>query len=295
MNLLLSNGITLVIETICKLLENIQNINEVSCNLVYKLQTLQILTKWLHFFTFSATVSIAHSKDTLGNIVKMIIQKRPQISNLGIALSSTSKDSSPSQATPTFGSRNSSFSDVNKPQIKKALITGAEEYDSYYEEELANNFFTSLIFKNFHLILFTFATFASEPEIVRHYSQENESIYLNLIEILIVLTEMNPVAFKEIIQIEVQKSQLINILFIEKSKFVRKMIENLFILLSQIKFTELNKVESHVKDKSVKSVKEQIMLHILTNYKRIYSDQVYEEFFILFGHFLQSEKGIINY
>jgi hypothetical protein len=241
--------------------------------------------------TFSATISLAHVKDTLGNIIKMIIQKRPQGISPGFGSgSSPSKDSSPSHATPTFGSRDSSFSDTNKPQIKKALITGAEEYDSNYEEEIANSLFISLIESNFHLNLFTFAKFASDSTVIRVYSQDNESIYLNLIEILIVLTEMNPVAFKEIIDNETSSSLLINILFVEKSKFVRKMIENLFILLSQIKLSEVNKTE--LQNKTIKSVKELIIVHILNNYKRIYSDQVYEEFFILFGHFLQSEKGI---
>jgi len=284
-------GIKIVIETISEILRNLQEFKD-NPGLTYRLQILQILTKWLHFLTFSATISLAHVKDTLGNIIKMIIQKRPQGLNLGISCgSSPSKDSSPSHATPTFGSRDSSFSDTNKPQIKKALITGAEEYDSNYEEEIANSFFFSLIESNFHLNLFTFAKFASDPLIIRAYSQDNESIYLNMIEILIVLTEMNPVAFKEIIDNETSSSLLINILFVEKSKFVRKMIENLFILLSQIKLSEVNKTE--LQNKNIKSVKELIIVHILNNYKRIYSDQVYEEFFILFGHFLQSEKGIL--
>lgn len=289
MNLLLNNGIKIVIETISEILKNLEYLKN-NPGLIYRLQILQILTKWLHFLTFSATISLAHVKDTLGNIIKIIIQKRPQGLNLLLCPgSSPSKDSSPSQATPTFGSRDSSFSDMNKPQIKKALITGAEEYDSNYEEELANSFFFNLIESNFHLNLFTFAQFASDPTIIKTYSQENESIYLNLIEILIVLTEMNPVAFKEIIENETNTCLLINILFVEKSKFVRKMIENLFILLSQIKLSDMNKAD--LQNKNIKSVKELIIIHILNNYKRIYSDQVYEEFFILFGHFLQSEKG----
>jgi len=98
-----------------------------------------------------------------------------------------------------------------------------------------------------------------------------------------------------------EHSLLINFLFTEKSKYVRKVVETLFNLLINSKSIESlnnNKFEIKIKEKNdlvITSVKEALMIHILNNYKKIYDGQVYEEFFNLFGNILQCEKGnLIN-
>ena len=106
----------------------------------------------------------------------------------------------------------------------------------------------------------------------------------------------SPESYKELVKLEMEHNLLINLLFIEKSKYVRKVVETLFILMSQSKISEnqnlsVNRFEFKFKDKVYKSVREILMVHIINNYKKIYDGQVYEEYFNLFGHMLVNEKG----
>ena len=92
-----------------------------------------------------------------------------------------------------------------------------------------------------------------------------------------------------------EHSLLINLLFTEKSKYVRKVVETLFSLMINSKSIEsLGQFSVKFNSNSefeVKSVKEALMIHVLNNYKKIFDGQVYEEFFNLFGNMLLCEKG----
>ncbi len=99
-------------------------------------------------------------------------------------------------------------------------------------------------------------------------------------------------AFKEFIVNETQNSMIIDILFKEKSKNVRKIVENIFNILIQNKSQENSAVK--IKNHEFKSTKEIIMMHIFHNYHKIFSDQVYEEFFNLFGSILSYDRELIN-
>jgi len=85
---------------------------------------------------------------------------------------------------------------------------------------------------------------------------------------------------------------IIDILFKEKSKNIRKLVENIFSILIQNKSHENAVLKIHKQE--FKSTKEIIMMHIFNNYKKIFSDQVYEEFFNLFGSILSYDKELIN-
>lgn len=183
------------------------------------MQTIQILTRWLHYFTFCLTLSLPNSKETLNTLIKLIISKRPTGVNIGVAVpaqvaqpsstaggpaSAASKISTPSQTTPTFRSPHSSFSDGLKNQSAsvsklKTLLVGAEEYETY-DEELSNSFFANLIQKNFHQQIFAFVNqtqkcksmlgLGKNDDFGAIFQLENEGILLNLLEILMVLNDV---------------------------------------------------------------------------------------------------------
>ena len=46
---------------------------------------------------------------------------------------------------------------------------------------------------------------------------------------------MNPDCLRDMITFEQEHSIILNVLFVEKSKFVRKVVENFFIIISQSK------------------------------------------------------------
>jgi ubiquitin C-terminal hydrolase len=292
MNLLISGGINILVDMVRNIINHLDNISADSyCHIVTLLQCLQIVTKWLHYFTFSTAISLSPNKEALSQTIKQVIYKRPQGIHIGVLTagqhgSVTPKNSSSqSHHTPTFGSPHSSFSEGIKS--KKLNITGAEEYENNYEEELCNGYYLNLITSNFHLTILAFIKLASKQGINENYYMENEHIYLNLLEILIILNEMNPEAFRDIINYEVEDSFILNLLFIEKSKYVRKIVENIFTFLTVSKSIEtFQNFQITIRAKVYRTVKEILMIHILNNYERIYSGQVYEEFFNLFGYIL---------
>lgn len=91
---------------------------------------------------------------------------------------------------------------------------------------------------------------------------------------------------------EAENHLIIDLLFKEKSKNIRKIVENIFNILIQNKNTE--PINLKINDHEFKSTKEVIMMHIFNNYKKIFSDQVYEEFFNLFGYILSYDRELIN-
>ena len=229
MNLLITNGVGLLIEITIKMmntlfLKNFKN----TCELQYLMQTIQILSKWLHYFTFCLTLSLNNSKETLSTLIKSIIYKRPPLPtgiNIGITLptqipqpptsavsaagpaNQPSKNSTPSQMTPTFRSPHSSFSDgvknqsgsganTSKTQLKTFLV-GAEEYETF-DEEISNIFFNNISKKDFHKQIYYFVSesqkFQSGIGKFGNYGSifqiENEGILLNLLEILMVLNDV---------------------------------------------------------------------------------------------------------
>lgn len=99
-------------------------------------------------------------------------------------------------------------------------------------------------------------------------------------------------AFKEFLVNETQNSMIIDILFKEKSKNIRKIVENIFNILIQNKNQDNTAIR--IQNHEFKSTKEIIMMHIFNNYKKIFSDQVYEEFFNLFGSILSYDRELIN-
>jgi ubiquitin C-terminal hydrolase len=301
MNLLISGGIGVIIDLVRNIINHLDNINsENYCHIVNLLQSMQIVTKWLHYFTFSTAISLSPNKEALSQTIKQVFYKRPQGVHIGVVSTgqqghiTPKNSSSQSQHTPTFGSPHSSFSEGIKS--KKLNITGAEEYENNYEEELCNGYYLSLITTNFHLTILAFIKVASKQGMYDNYYHENEHIYLNLLEILIILNEMNPEAFRDVINYEVENSIILNLLFIEKSKYVRKIVENIFTSLTVSKSIEtFNNFQITIRGKVYKNVKEILMIHILNNYERIYSGQVYEEFFNLFGYILVNfEKNMKN-
>jgi ubiquitin C-terminal hydrolase len=304
MNLLISGGINIIIDLIRNVITHVDNASPNNYSHISSLlQSLEIVTKWLHYFTFSTAISLSLGKEALSSTIKQVINKRPHGVHIGVASPSqggqhgsvTPKNSSSqSHQTPTFGSPHSSFSEGIKS--KKLNIIGAEEYENNYEEELCNNYYLSLITSNFHITILSFIKLASKEGILESYYLENEHIYLNLLEILIILNEMNPEAFRDVINYEVENSIILNLLFIEKSKFVRKVVENIFTSFTTSKSVEtFSNFQITIRGKTYKNVREILMMHILNNYERIYSGQVYEEFFNLFGYILTNfERNIKN-
>jgi ubiquitin C-terminal hydrolase len=336
-NLLITDGLSLVLDSVSKIINLLPQFKNHSNyeSLETYLMILNILSKWLHFFTFSTAISISPTKETLSSIIKQTIFKRLQGVQIGVC--SRSRDGNQlsgkennlnfigngntpnlnapltpgsmtpkSNNTPTFGSPHSSFSeDTKSKKIQKSFsIIGAEEYDTTFEEEVANSYYFKLICCNLHVDILKFIQFTStqlnnnniNDSSNLNYSiyTEKDQVYLQILEILIILNEINPQALKDTLTYEYSDSIIINLLFVEKCKFVRKIVENLFvILLTQYKSLDQLSVQNIVnnipalKNKTgVKSVKDILMLHILNNYKRIYSGQVYEEFFNLFGSLL---------
>ncbi len=182
------------------------------CELQYIMQTVQILTRWLHYFTFCLTLSMSNPKETLNTLIKSIVGKRPTGVNIGVVLPTTqppaaaSKNSTPSQTTPTFRSPHSSFSfsDGVKNQSAAGLsklktqLVGAEEYETY-DEDIANLFFANVFSTDFHNKIFHFVNESQKSQ--SNYGQlkedytsifqnENEAILLNLLEILMILNDI---------------------------------------------------------------------------------------------------------
>jgi len=175
----------------------------------------------------------------------------------------------------------------------KTLLVGAEEYETY-DEEISNIFFSNVIQKEFHKQIFYFVSESQKFQLglgklsdyLSIFQSENEGILLNLLEILMVLNDVkyiiiltinlkfSPDSFKELINFEMEHSLLINLLFTEKSKYVRKVVETLFSLMSNSKSIEsLNKIDHFdikIKDKNtdivVKSVKEALMIHVVRTF-----------------------------
>ena len=108
----------------------------------------------------------------------------------------SSKGSSPSQTTPTFGSPHSSFSEGGKSvsiKQKSYLSIGfTDEYDNFMDEEGANKYFAKLIANNFHFNLERFFTLSKIHKNVLDFDlqNENEFIYMNFLEILVIYNEM---------------------------------------------------------------------------------------------------------
>jgi ubiquitin C-terminal hydrolase len=312
MNLLITDGINLLVDSISELVKKLKKEAGVRGDIYISVlvQCLQIFSNWLHYFTFSTAIAISPNKEHLTSTIKMIIHKRPAGITIGVVNQTSTSDKkeqvsqkdSSSNATPTFGSPHSSFSqDIKNPsqqnkQQKAFSILGAEEYENNYEEELATQFYIKLIADNIHLTILDFIEFASRGENIPKFSTETEPVYMSVLEILMILNEINPQAFKDTVAYEVEKGFIINLLFVEKSKFVRKVVENLIIILTQSKALEGSSIVVKIKEKQIKTnnIKELVMKHILNNYKRIYSESVYEEFFNLFGYMLIQEKDINN-
>jgi hypothetical protein len=170
-------------------------------------QIIQILSKWMHYFTMCASYSIANFKDNLNFVIKQIIQNRPTGLKIGIEQNVTSiqtqqnqsqinssKDSSPSQTTPTFGSPHSSFSEGIKStsfKQKSYLQLGMDENDTFLDEDSAHKYFSKLIFYNIHISLLKFFSMAgSLIQEINDIQSDNESIFLNFLEILVIYNEM---------------------------------------------------------------------------------------------------------
>lgn len=162
---------------------------------------LQILSKWVHYFTMCASFTISNLKENLNFVIKQIIQNRPQGLKVGVDQNlnltqnqiNTSKDSSPSQTTPTFGSPHSSFSEGTKStsfKQKSFLQPGMDENDNFLDEDSAHKYFSKLIFKNFQQSMIKFFAISQEFKSINEINQDNETVYLNFLEIMIIYNEM---------------------------------------------------------------------------------------------------------
>lgn len=177
-----------------------KDINTNKINVLY--QIIQILSKWMHYFTMCASYSIANIKDNINFVVKQIIQNRPSGSKIGVEQSAnqnqsqinSSKDSSPSQTTPTFGSPHSSFSEGIKStsfKQKSYLHLGnIDENDNFLDEDAAHKYFSRIIFMNFHMCLLQFFSVSKYYINIKEIQADNETIFLNFLEILIIYNEM---------------------------------------------------------------------------------------------------------
>ena len=162
-------------------------------------QIIQILSKWIHYFTMCASFNISNIKENLNYVIKQIVYNRPTGLKIGIEQNlnqtqmNSSKDSSPSQTTPTFGSPHSSFSEgVKQVSIKQKsyLQIGFDENDNFLDEDGAHKYFSKLIYANFHLCIMQYFQFSQKIKNLNEIQQDYELIYLNFLEILILYNEM---------------------------------------------------------------------------------------------------------
>ncbi len=176
-----------------------KDINANKISVLY--QIIQILSKWVHYFTICASYSIANLKENLNFVLKQIVQNRPAGLKIGIEQNlnqtqsqiNSSKDSSPSQTTPTFGSPHSSFSEGVKStsfKQKSYLQLGMDEQDTFLDEDSAHKYFSRLIFTNFHLSLMKFFAVARSFKDFHEVQGESETVFLNFLEILVIYNEM---------------------------------------------------------------------------------------------------------
>ena len=249
-NMIINDGIPILLNSIEKIIHSLSEPQSYSKAFTY-IQCLQLFSKWIHFFTFSTATSLSYNKEALSSILKQVIHNRPQ----GIVIGVPKEVQSSAQPAPQSADK----------QINSNSLA---EYENIFEEEVSNNFYVKLIVSNFHSTVLQFIQNTTKEDFKQfNFTNETETVYINLIEILIVLNEVNPESFKETVQWEYDKSVIMNLIFVEKSKNVRKVVENFFIIQSQY----LKSIDIKTKTKAIRDI---VNNHILNIYKRIYLGQV---------------------
>ena len=319
-NFLFQDGSFYLLKTINILLEKLANTisknnrNDINSIFPYdkenhnnSMETLLICVKFIHFFTLSSALSIANYKESLNNIIKTLLQIRPSDSSIGISNSNTqSKDSTPSNRTPVFGSPHNSF-DVEKKNKSFVSFSANPIFDQYdiFEEELSNNFLMRIIQQNIHKIIVSFFQLMHIDELFQ--TSESEKIFYLFFEIHSILNDIDIESFRQLLIKEVEGNLLLEFLYKKNtSKYVRKMIENMLIILSQIKILDKQSndkllVNQNILDSSflisnnIKSTKEALLLHVSSNYKLLKSNKdikLSEEYYNIYGYLLKNTNDI---
>ena len=119
-----------------------------------------------------------------------------------------------------------------------------------------------------------------------------ENSFISLFQILILFSGMNLEIINPILKKEYESNIIINLLFICKIKNVRNNVYNFFIyilyILQPIPFEQDSNINA-------KNSREIVVLHIINNYKKLFSAEVvYYEFFMLLGYIISKSEEYLK-